>query len=100
MLVRVEGDLLQGAHTAAHLISQSGTVERQSESVLPASYLLSELAVEPYGFKTPSVLKVCYLHLQLWTRERRGEFNADAEFPPVTRRAPDQPGPGPGRTCW
>lgn len=26
-------------------------------------YLLSELAVEPYGFKTPPVLKVCYLHL-------------------------------------
>lgn len=26
-------------------------------------YLLSKLAVEPYGFKTPPVLKVCYLHL-------------------------------------
>lgn len=33
-------------------------------------YLLSELAVEPYGFKTPSVLKVCYLHLQLWDPRR------------------------------
>lgn len=35
-----------------------------------AFYLLSELAVEPYGFKTPSVLKVCYLHLQLWDHRR------------------------------
>lgn len=76
VLVRVEGDLLQTG--AAHFKSSRARVTKRDRARPDgsgwASYLLSELAVEPYGFKTPPVLKVCYLHLQLWTRGRRGSI--------------------------
>lgn len=61
MLVRIEGDLLE--HIDKVYVADWLQMQRTSFEVVCVYYLFSELAVEPYGFKTPPVLKVCYLHL-------------------------------------